>query len=104
MTLLSQFGIHPTRRGDGSAPCTLALEDLSLIVPVRDNQAGIHRLLHACFTIFSPTHHPREIVVVDNLSHPPLELPPLCIWGLPVRLLFCDWPGAAAARNLGVFA
>lgn len=102
MTLLSQFGIHPARRGHSSAPCTLALEDLSVIVPVRDNQTGIHRLLDACLHIFSPTHHPREIVIVDNLSYPPLELPPLCTWGLPVRLLFCDRPGAAAARNLGM--
>src|SRR5713226_5490928 len=101
MTLLNTFGIIPAHRGDTVAPCELVLSDLSIVVPVKNNQVGVDRLLEACLKAFTPQYCPAEILLVDNLSHPPLELPSQVAWDLPVRVLVCSRPGAAAARNLG---
>jgi GT2 family glycosyltransferase len=79
----------------------LDLADLSLVVPVKDNQLGIERLLAACLDIFSPGHCPKEIIIVDNGSAPPLAVPNFASWGLPLQVVTCARPGAAAARNLG---
>lgn len=101
MTLLSSFAIKSVERGFGQAPCRLDLSDLSLVVPVKDNQQGIERLLAACLDSFTPGHCPKEIIIVDNLSSPPLIIPDVASQRLPVQILVCSRPGAAAARNLG---
>ncbi|HJT57125.1 MAG TPA: glycosyltransferase [Ktedonobacteraceae bacterium] len=101
MTLLTTFAIPPASRGNTQAPDELALLDLTIVVPVKNNQIGVTRLLEACLKIFPRDDCPAEIVVVDNLSHPPLEVPAHLASSLPVRLLICTRPGAAAARNLG---
>jgi glycosyltransferase involved in cell wall biosynthesis len=101
MTLLSAFGILPAHCGETVAPKELDISDLSIIVPVKNNQAGINRLLEACLEVFPPNYCPAEILLVDNLSYPPLEVSALAFASLPIRLLICSRPGAAAARNLG---
>jgi GT2 family glycosyltransferase len=101
MTVLSTFGIIPAHRGNTVAPCELALSDLSIVIPVKNNQSGVDRLLEACLKIFTPNNCPAEILLVDNVSHPPLELPLQVASFLPVRMLICSQPGAAAARNFG---
>ncbi len=102
MTLLTGFGLLPRSRGNAVAPCDLALSDLTIIVPVKNNQAGVTRLLDACLRIFSPDQCPAEILLIDNLSIPPLEIPPHLPWDIPVWVFVCTRPGAAAARNHGV--
>ncbi len=101
MTLLSTFSIVPAHRGNAVAPRELALSDLTLVVPVKNNQTGVVRLLNACLNVFAPSRCPAEILLVDNLSCPPVKVPAHLSWGLPVRVLACMRPGAAAARNLG---
>src|SRR5258708_21690945 len=101
MTLLTTFGITPTHRGNAVAPHELTLSDLTMVVPVKNNQRGVTRLLEACLRVFAPNHFPAEILLVDNLSHPPVEVPTHLASSLPVRILICARPGAAAARNLG---
>ena len=101
MTLLTVFGVTPARRGNAVAPRELALSDLTMVVPVKNNQTGVTRLLEACLRVFAPNHFPAEILLVDNLSHPPVEVPTHLASCLPVRILSCARPGAAAARNLG---
>ena len=101
MTFLSSFAIKPLQRGDGQAPGHLDISELSLVVPVHNNQQGIHRLLATCLDVFSPRRCPGEIIIVDSLSSPPLAVPRFASWGLPLQVLACSRPGAAAARNLG---
>jgi len=101
MTLLTTFAIPPISRGNMVAPRELALSDLTIVVPVKNNQIGVTRLLEACLKIFPPKHCLAEIVLVDNLSHPPVEVPAHLASSLPVRVLLCTQSGAAAARNLG---
>jgi len=88
-------------RGTASAPHQLDLADLSMIIPTKNNPVGLHRLLMTCLEIFSPQQCPGEILIVDNLSSPAVELPWQMTWGLPVKVLACTRPGLAAARNLG---
>jgi len=57
------------------APRELALSDLTMVVPVKNNQTGVTRLLEACLRVFAPNRFPAEILLVDNLSHPPVEVP-----------------------------
>jgi GT2 family glycosyltransferase len=67
---------------------------ISVVVPVRDNQAGVDRLLHA-FSALPAEAQPRFIVIVDNASRPPIVVKQ------GARLLLCTTPGPAAARNVG---
>src|SRR5260370_13380208 len=101
MTLLTTFGITPAHRGNPVAPRELALSDLTMVVPVKNNQTGVARLFEACLRVFAQNCFPAEILLVDNLSHPPVEVPAHLASYLPVRILVCARPGAAAARNLG---
>jgi GT2 family glycosyltransferase len=101
MTLLTTFGITPTHRGNSMAPCDLALSEITMVVPVKNNQTGVTRLLEACLRMFAPDRYPAEILLVDNLSYPPVEVPTHLASSLPVRVLVCARPGAAATRNLG---
>ncbi len=54
MTVLTTFGIMPTHRGNTLAPRELALSGLTMVVPVKNNQAGVTRLLEACLSMFAP--------------------------------------------------
>jgi len=72
-----------------------------LVVPVHNNRQGTERLLAACLDVFSPRRCPKEIIIVDSLSFPLLTVPRFASWGLPLQVLACPRPGAAAARNLG---
>ena len=102
MTLLTTFGITPTLRGKMLAPCEFSLSDLTVVVPVKNNQRGVSRLLDACLKTFPLEGYPAEIVVVDNLSHQPVEIPAhILASSLPLRVLVCKQPGAAAARKFG---
>jgi len=101
MTLLTTFGITPASQGKMLAPCEFALSDLTMVVPVKNNQRGVSRLLDACLETFPSECCLAEIMVVDNLSHQPVEIPAHLASSLPVRVLVCEQPGAAAARNFG---
>jgi len=101
MTFLSSYAIKPVQAGFGRAPCRLDLSELSLVVPVYNNRQGTQQLLAACLDVFSPRRCPREIIIVDSLSSPLLTVPRFASWGLPLQVLACARPGAAAARNLG---
>jgi glycosyltransferase involved in cell wall biosynthesis len=79
-------------------------ESISLIIPVKDNQYGLERLLDA---LLSPGMHsrPLEIIVVDNNSVRPIWIPDHhADKGVPIVLLTCTKPGAGAARNTGAAA
>jgi hypothetical protein len=101
MTFMSSFAIKPVRHGNGQAPRHLDFSEISLVVPVHNNRQGTQRLLAACLEVFSPHRCPKEIIIVDSLSSPPLTVPRFASWGLPLQMLACPRPGAAAARNLG---
>ena len=50
-----------------------SLEQISVIIPVKDNPMGVARAA-ASFLNLPPNCRPSEIIVVDNNSSPPLNL------------------------------
>lgn len=79
------------------APAVQARE-VSVVIPVRDNQHGLDRLIRS---IERGTALPNSIIVVDNRSSQPIRATGTSI---PLTLLHCEKPGAAAARNVGALA
>jgi len=77
--------------------------NISIIIPVKNNQKGVERYLNAFLKKHEHASHPKEIIFVDNGSEPPISLPNgLEVVDFPVRLVKCSIPGPAAARNAGV--
>ncbi|NUW41488.1 glycosyltransferase family 2 protein [Nonomuraea rhodomycinica] len=72
---------------------------VSVIVPAYDNQDKLDLALAALARQTYPAEL-TEVVVVDNGSAPPLRLPAVRPPG--TRLITCDAPGRAAARNAGL--
>ena len=58
--------------------------------------------MESLFAIQEPEDYPREVIIVDNNSTPPLRIPEgFTDRGLAIRLATCTTPGPAAARNVG---
>lgn len=67
---------------------------ISVVVPVKDDQAGLEETLHAVAALTPVTA--AEVIVCDNGSVPPMTVP------AGVRLVREIRPGSYAARNAGV--
>ena len=78
---------------------TIAPNLVSIIVPVKDNQKGINRLLYELEAICNAGDYPKEAIIVDNNSSTPIKLERN--YAFSVKLLHCTKPGPAAARNAG---
>lgn len=72
------------------------MDFVSVIIPVKNDHAGLIRALAALSSQDYPQEH-FEVLVVDNGSSPPLTLPPQK--PLNTVLLQCAKPGSYAARN-----
>jgi glycosyltransferase involved in cell wall biosynthesis len=102
MTLLSRLVFFPKKKTLISSGRILTNE-ISLVVPVKDNQEGVDHYLDTLFQILKPGELPLEIIIVDNNSNPAFELPfRFNNKGLRISVLSCSIPGPAAARNYGV--
>ena len=76
--------------------------DISIIIPVKDNQQGIDQFLKAFFKTHDPERYPKEIIIVDNDSSPVIYLNEAYkTKGLKLHLVTCKPPGPGAARNRG---
>lgn len=102
MSHASYFTYTPQKLGDLSAPPTLSCSDVSVVIPVRDNQAGVERFFAALFKTHDMATLPHEVIIVDNASAIPIRIPERFERrGVSVRLLHCARRGPAAARNVG---
>lgn len=80
---------------------TQVLPNVSVVVPVFEDQLGIN----ACLTGLALQDYPAhliEVIIVDNLSSPQIEIP--ATFSQWVRLVVCERPGSYAARNMGLAA
>jgi GT2 family glycosyltransferase len=104
MTLLNDSDFRTVRRCHTRAPACIDFNNVSVIVPVKDNQTGVDRLCAEAWRALAHTP-PREVIIVDNNSAVPTRVP-TCRRGRPfrVRRLDCPTPGPAAARNAGASA
>ena len=103
MTLLSTLGFQPRKRKELIAPTSIDFSDISVILPVKNNQKGVTLFLSEFLKTHPPTRYPREIIIVDNNSQPPISIPKECMCNkLNITPLRCPSPGPAYARNLGI--
>lgn len=103
MTLLSSLGIQPRKRGEMVAPISISCADISIVIPVKNNQKGIMLFLSEFLKTHPPSLYPQEIIIVDNASQPPITIPKtIADEDLKITVLTCAAIGPACARNLGV--
>jgi glycosyltransferase involved in cell wall biosynthesis len=103
MTFLSTLGFQPQKRKELIAPTSIGFSDITVILPVKNNQKGVTLFLTEFLKTHPPASYPREIIIVDNNSQPPISIPKECICKeLNIALLQCSSPGPACARNLGI--
>ena len=96
MTILSKLGYKPRQIKSLIPPRKITSSDVSVIIPVKNNPIGINTILsklNECQT------KPSEVIVVDNLSNPSLEID--AIYTFDVNNILCSEVGPAAARNMG---
>ena len=80
----------------------ILVSDISIIIPVKDNQSGINRLLKSFFETQNENNFPKEIIIVDNLSRNEVYIQnEFKDIELKIHVIKCERIGPAAARNLG---
>ena len=81
----------------------ISFDNISVVMPVRNNQQGVNLFLKALAATHAIEDRPREVIVVDNNSEVPIVISAeMLSLGLNVQLLQCKKTGPAAARNMGV--
>jgi glycosyltransferase involved in cell wall biosynthesis len=102
MTLLSTLGYFPNKIKNIIPAKFIEAKKISVVIPVKNNQIGIDRFLSTFLFVTPVNFFPREIVIVDNNSEPPIEIK--VPYPFVVILKKCTRIGPAAARNVGVAA
>lgn len=101
MTMISRLGFKPTKQHILKSELLLTTNDITIVIPVKNNQKGIDLFLTEFFETHSFENFPKEIIIVDNNSEPKIELKKSG-FPIPVQLLTCRKIGPASARNMGV--
>lgn len=78
---------------------TISTDAISIVIPVKNNQRGIDRLLESIVSCSENKVYPKEVIIVDNNSDTPLVLHRQ--YPFPVKSFRCVKKGPGAARNLG---
>ena len=92
MTFLSSFPIRlPQMHQRLYPPRSLEAHDVSLIVPVRDNQRGLDALLNSIMQIHDASCLPAEHIASCYRKR------------VPMKLVQCSAQGPASARNVGAY-
>ena len=101
MTMISRLGFVPTKKQNIKSDLLCLTEDITIIIPVKDNQIGIDLFLTTFFETHKQESFPKEIIIVDNNSNPAIKLQN-DFYPIRVQLLTCNKVGPASARNFGV--
>lgn len=101
MTMISRLGFKPTRQPNIKSKPVQTSDEITIVIPVKDNQEGIDIFLTEFFKTHPIGNLPKEIIIVDNNSNPAIKIS--CNdFPIAVKLLQCNKIGPASARNLGV--
>lgn len=103
MTLISRLVFFNKKKSSPKSSGKVITDQISIVIPVRNNQRGVNDYLGSFFASHHPAGFPKEIIFIDNNSVPHLTIDAKYKQhGLPLKLLRCTEPGPAAARNCGV--
>ena len=101
MTLLSRLGYSPRKsKKQIVADTSISPGDISIVIPVKNNQPGIDSFLRTLEAKTEENSCPLEVVIVDNNSDVPVSIQGSCAFD--ARVVSCKDLGPAAARNFGV--
>lgn len=82
----------------------IVTNEISIIIPIKDNQQGIANYLNKFFETHDQEKYPKEIILVDNNSQPSITIDNKYLKnGLEIHLIKCSTPGPSAARNKGAY-
>lgn len=102
MSFKSRTGFISNTKTKILIPRSFCCYDVSVVIPVKDNQDGIDRFLREFFLTHKREFYPKEIIIVDNNSHSPIIIRDEFLSDkTPIRLLKCSRKGPACARNDG---
>jgi glycosyltransferase involved in cell wall biosynthesis len=101
MTMISRLGFRPTKQNIVKSNFLQSIAEITIVIPVKNNQIGIDLFLTEFFKTHTSEILPKEIIVVDNNSNPEVKITH-CDFPISVRVLKCNKIGPASARNLGV--
>lgn len=99
--MISRLGFKPTKRDIIKSDFLQTTGEITIVIPVKNNQSGIDLFLNEFFKTHATEIFPKEIIIVDNNSTPAIEIKPKD-FPISVRLLMCSKVGPASARNFGV--
>ena len=100
MTLINRYCNLPLKKNNLVSPTQLEINDISVIIPVKDNQKGINLFLRKFFESHSKVNYPKEIIIVDNNSNKKIKVKRE--YPFPIKVICCSKTGPACARNLGI--
>jgi len=102
MTLISRLVFFKNKKKTLSKSSDrIRVDEVSIIVPVKDNQKGVDNYLDNFFVTHQYDNFPKEIIIVDNNSKPAIQICRRHLASGLVKLLSCKTLGPAAARNFG---
>ena len=80
----------------------MCANNISIVIPVRNNQNGINRFLTSFFDTQDRKYYPKEIIIVDNNDRPNTKIDTQFIGrGINIRVFHCMTKGPGNARNVG---
>lgn len=101
MTLISRLVFFSVKKTQKKSSGRIETNEISIVIPVKDNQQGIENYLNSFFASHQHVQFPKEIIIVDNNSKPPIKIPSSHLSSEIIRLVKCSRLGPAAARNYG---
>ena len=102
MTMISRL-VFSLKKKTTKKSSEIKLNEISIIIPVKDNQNGIDDFLSSFFKTHKRDDYPKEIIIVDNLSKEPIQIKAeFRKKGIEIFLTKCNRKGPASARNKGV--
>lgn len=103
MTLISRLVFSTKEKTKKKSSERILTNEVSIVIPVKDNQIGIENYLKKFFETQAEEDYPKEIIIVDNNSNPEISISKKYLnRKLPIKLIKCEKIGPASARNKGV--
>jgi glycosyltransferase involved in cell wall biosynthesis len=101
ISLLSKLGYKPIKIKNLEVDKNINCKDISIVIPVKNNQLGINMFLNKFFKVTDKIYYPKEIIIIDNNSSPKIMINSNS-YPINIQLLICKKIGPAAARNKGI--
>ena len=103
MTLISRLVFSTKEKTKKKSSERIKTSEISIVIPVKDNQIGIENYLKGFFETHTEKDYPKEMIIVDNNSNPQISISRKYLnRNLLIRLIKCNRLGPASARNEGV--